>query len=382
MKKQVGTIQIIPGEGIVNTVRQAYWYENRQEWALDVLSCYEGITDEQRMTILRGDATLRPVITTYGVGDPVTIRYIEEPNKRFKQELEKHLTWIKKDCYVFAGKHIVNREVEEYVQEIGKIYLTAIRSPGFFVGMRKIIELRLIRAEKLLGRILKSASIKERKGTVYENFMMELNNLVFKTSTFEIIERINKFAYEDGMESYKRVAEVINDIETGEWRNWSWRTDGIEEPEEVMDVKVTDIDLENTKIWNMEIPKAIKHQQGINYSTPRNRREWAKNIYSVLFTHAYSGMDKNLSQKVIDESITYFETYNLPDLKWWLKQLKVDILNDTTFTHEAFGTEVTQFNSLRGMFHDEILNPTECPHTRGTRRTITKHRKVLEANEK
>ena len=179
MKKQVGIIQIVPGEGIVNTVRQAYWYENRQEWALDVLSCYEGITDEQKMVIIRGDATLRPVITTYGVGDPVTIRYIEEPNKRFKQELKKHLAWIKKDCYVFANKHIVNREVEEYVQEIGKIYLTTIRSPGFFVGMRKIIELRLIRAEKLLNRILKSASIKERKGTVYENFMMELNNVLW-----------------------------------------------------------------------------------------------------------------------------------------------------------------------------------------------------------
>jgi len=381
MKRQVGTIHIVPGEGIVNTVRQAYWYENRQEWALDVLSCYEGITDEQRMTILRGDATLRPVITTYGVGDPVTIQYIEEPNIRFKQELEKHLVWIKEDCYVFAGKHVNKGVVDPYIDQLRKLYKTAVINPTFFTKMQRIMKLRMTLAEDSLNRILKSASIKNHEGLLYEKLMAELNFLVFNEWTQRCLERIN----EDNRDG---VIPMIEDIQSGRWVEWgrySWELSWEErcelrQEQTHKNLIVTEVDLRNAKIWSLEVPN-VKHQTGINYKTPKNRKEWAKNIYTILFTHAYSGMDKDLAQRVIDEGITYFETYDLPDLRWWLKQLKVDILNDTIFTHKVFGTEVTQFNSLRGMFHDEILNPSECPHTSGTRRAITKHRKVLEVNE-
>ena len=48
----------VNGEWLVNILRQAYWYENRQEWVEEVFNSIERVTKKQRMLILNGLATL------------------------------------------------------------------------------------------------------------------------------------------------------------------------------------------------------------------------------------------------------------------------------------------------------------------------------------
>ena len=69
----------------MNLARQAYWFEDRKEWALDTMACFQGMTTEQTMKVLRGDASIK------GVDN---IEFMDEPDTKFKAELAKHNKWL------------------------------------------------------------------------------------------------------------------------------------------------------------------------------------------------------------------------------------------------------------------------------------------------
>ncbi len=75
----------VEGELIMNLAREAYWFEDRQEWALDLLSTLQGMTIEQSMNILRGEATLS--------GRDI-IEYSQAPDQDFKNKLKAHLQFL------------------------------------------------------------------------------------------------------------------------------------------------------------------------------------------------------------------------------------------------------------------------------------------------
>ena len=70
------------GEGMDRLVRDAYWFENRKEWALRLVKdlCI-GINDKQINSILNGDARLMPVEK----GTMLELVYKED--KKFKRDV-------------------------------------------------------------------------------------------------------------------------------------------------------------------------------------------------------------------------------------------------------------------------------------------------------
>ena len=76
------------GNGISELIRDIFWFEQRFDWALDALKCFEGISDEQIDDILRGDASLKQK------GDVLELVY--EEDKEFKEELKDTISFAKK----------------------------------------------------------------------------------------------------------------------------------------------------------------------------------------------------------------------------------------------------------------------------------------------
>lgn len=86
MTKQKLHFRVHPS--ILNLIRDAYWYEDRKEWAKDCLeSLHPEMTFNMARKMLNGDAIL---ITRDG-GE--TLIYIEKEDKEFKKKLKKHLDW-------------------------------------------------------------------------------------------------------------------------------------------------------------------------------------------------------------------------------------------------------------------------------------------------
>lgn len=63
------------------TVRDAYWFEDRKKWALDVLRCLEGITFKQEHDFLTGNAIFEN-------SEDGTIELIYAEDKKFKEKLQ------------------------------------------------------------------------------------------------------------------------------------------------------------------------------------------------------------------------------------------------------------------------------------------------------
>jgi hypothetical protein len=79
---------------IMNLARERYWFEGAKEWALDALSCFQGITTEQTMKVLRGEARLSGV-SRHGAA---SIEYIEEPDTEFQSRLREYQEWLRESA--------------------------------------------------------------------------------------------------------------------------------------------------------------------------------------------------------------------------------------------------------------------------------------------
>jgi hypothetical protein len=99
---QTETVHFTIGAGISNLARDAFWYEQKFEWAEKVLLCFEGISPENIDDIFRGDAYLKPS------NNGQTVQLILKEDSKFKFALIKHVEFIK-------------RQVEEVHQEVYKL---------------------------------------------------------------------------------------------------------------------------------------------------------------------------------------------------------------------------------------------------------------------
>ena len=75
----------VEGAFIMDLAREAYWFEDRKEWALNVLSHLNGMTVDQALKVLRGEASLS------GIDD---IEFHETPDAKFQKRLTKHNQWL------------------------------------------------------------------------------------------------------------------------------------------------------------------------------------------------------------------------------------------------------------------------------------------------
>jgi len=140
---ETGTLHFrIEPEGIVDLVRQAYWMEDRKEWALETLGCMSGITEEQKMSVLKGDATL---ITEDG-GKTVTLIYQED--KGWKGTLDEYQKWKESTYMVFAGRQVPKELVDNYAGHIvkrlrnimrgGVVSVLAVQSPESVLELERM----------------------------------------------------------------------------------------------------------------------------------------------------------------------------------------------------------------------------------------------------
>lgn len=76
------TVHFTIGEGMEQLVRDAYWFENRREWALRLVKdlCV-GISDKQITSILDGEAKIMPV------ENGTMVELVYEEDKNFKKKL-------------------------------------------------------------------------------------------------------------------------------------------------------------------------------------------------------------------------------------------------------------------------------------------------------
>jgi len=133
--KTSGTLHFTVGEGIDRLVRQAYWYENRQEWAMSVLDCLNGITQVQKMDVLNGDAQLRPV------DNNTRLQLIYEQDFDFKAELHKHQKWLSGTHIMIGNKQISKYLHDQYFENLRKMYIWRKRSGiGLFDRLVKMIQ--------------------------------------------------------------------------------------------------------------------------------------------------------------------------------------------------------------------------------------------------
>jgi hypothetical protein len=102
----------VRSEGVLELVRQAYWMENRKDWALDTLRCYKGINESQIEHLLNGTATLK------SSKDGMSGIYKETPDTEWQETLAKHLEWVESRTYLFAGRRVPKDLVDNYTDNI------------------------------------------------------------------------------------------------------------------------------------------------------------------------------------------------------------------------------------------------------------------------
>jgi hypothetical protein len=124
---------------VVEMTRQAYWMENRQDWALETLRCYEGISEQQIMNILIGVAVME------NHPDGKRAVYVEHTDLEWQEKLAKHLEWQDSLTYCFAGHRVPKDLVDFYVENIVRRLRDAMRMP---IVARHTDPLYLLRLEE------------------------------------------------------------------------------------------------------------------------------------------------------------------------------------------------------------------------------------------
>jgi len=75
--------------GFAELVRDAFWYEQKFDWARNVLRCFHGLSSEVERDILRGDAYFE------SASDGKHVRVVFEENEEFKKNLAEYVKFVK-----------------------------------------------------------------------------------------------------------------------------------------------------------------------------------------------------------------------------------------------------------------------------------------------
>lgn len=185
MITKIGNLHFtIQAQLVVDLVRQAYWMENRQKWALDTLKCFQGITDAQIDAILRGTATLE------STPDCEQAVFVERPDVEWQKKLAEHLEWVEETTYTFAGRRVGKRMLDHYAENVvGRLRATLRFGISLFVNPQVLMDLEQQRQDEH-DEILKAAGfgeeeIENRKNPLkwtpeYEQFDKEFSKFLDK----------------------------------------------------------------------------------------------------------------------------------------------------------------------------------------------------------
>lgn len=102
----------VEGAFIMDFARQRYWFEDAQESAMRVLGTLQGMTVDQALKVLYGDAILSGID-----GRNSTIKYEEVEDKEFKKEIAaRKKYWADKAAAEAAEKEKEREKLERHIQ--------------------------------------------------------------------------------------------------------------------------------------------------------------------------------------------------------------------------------------------------------------------------
>lgn len=116
---------------IIGIIRQAYWMENRQEWAKETLRCFDGITEPQMMDLLKGNA----YFVTHDDGE--TLELVKSPDFEWKAELQKFLKWQENECVYVGGKAISKDLYDLYFKNLRRMWVWSARGQERFAKIEQ-----------------------------------------------------------------------------------------------------------------------------------------------------------------------------------------------------------------------------------------------------
>jgi len=171
------------GEGLDGLVRQAYWYENRKEWAIKVLDCLKGITEEQKMAVLQGDAQLKPS------EDGRKVLLTREPDEGFKAELKAFLDWRTENYTEIAGRFVSNSTLKQYVDFVIKRYRMAMVRPKLLASRPTTVLFLEHLRRSYHDQVLREAGFKEKEGLEYAEFETALMQQIDKQAKISKVDK-------------------------------------------------------------------------------------------------------------------------------------------------------------------------------------------------
>lgn len=130
-------------DGICNLARQAYNFEENEAWGFKLLKDgFGGISDEQVMSIINGDAML----TGWSICDDVKctqckglngITYIKKEDKDFKLEVQNHKLYVNTK-YFKIGQFLIKKDlINEYAKT--RLLYTRNRAEDLFVNDMEMV---------------------------------------------------------------------------------------------------------------------------------------------------------------------------------------------------------------------------------------------------
>lgn len=210
----IETLHFTLGEGIDDLVRQAYWFENRKEWAMSILKCLRGITEAQKMAVLEGNARLIP--TEGGK----RLKLVFRPDEKFKKKLVKHEEWRKEHFYNLAGHFVSKSAVNRYSEFVVRRYRMTLFRPQFFIGRPELV-LRMEQIRQFLHDIIVNETpFKGRKGEGYNQFEVAIGKFVdAEAEKFGQSFDRGEFRRE-GIYTHASFIRALKE-EFGDWENWA-----------------------------------------------------------------------------------------------------------------------------------------------------------------
>jgi len=111
---------IVQADFIVNLARQGFWFEDREYWAKELLSSFQGIKEDQIDAVLNGNAT----VTGWSICEDKTCEqckgltqshYEEIEDTKFKEEIKHRVEYLKDNFYKVGEIHVSKNVINEYL---------------------------------------------------------------------------------------------------------------------------------------------------------------------------------------------------------------------------------------------------------------------------
>ena len=208
---------IIDGKFLQDHSRTLYWYEDREENAKRLLKDgLIGITDEQVMKIINGEAILK--------GSSICeqkdceqckgleqITYTETEDIKFKNEIRQRELWINEVCYKIGEFHIQKHLIIDYLDLYAKYAIKQERRDDV-EWMDEYLQSSRDSLWKSTSHRLPSIDYIPEKGTVDYDFTITINEFVKKSESRLSIAGINADVIADEIKNEIRI--IKEDLES------------------------------------------------------------------------------------------------------------------------------------------------------------------------